>query len=130
MTMRKIYLASDSKARKKLLEIFGMKFRVVPSGVKEKRKAVSLSFGQFVRNNARAKAEAVAKKVQRGIIIAADTVVVDGKKIYGKPKDLADARRMLKRLVLVKNVSVYSRRYRQRQKQGQGFVRKDKDIHG
>jgi MAF protein len=96
--MRKIYLASDSKARKKLLEIFGMKFRVVPSGVREKTKTGKVSFAQLVGKNARAKAEAVAEKVKNGIVIAADTIVVDGKRIFGKPKDLADAARMLKRL--------------------------------
>jgi len=96
--MRKIYLASDSKARKKLLEIFGMKFQVVSSGVQEKTRAGKASFAQLVKKNARAKAEAVAAKVQSGIVIAADTIVVDGKKIFGKPKDLSGAHRMLKRL--------------------------------
>ena len=96
--MRKIYLASDSKARKKLLEIFGMKFKVVSSGVQEKTKAGAVSFAQLVRKNARAKAEAVAEKIKSGIVIAADTIVVDGKNIFGKPRDLADAARMLKRL--------------------------------
>jgi len=33
--MRKIYLASESPARRQLLEIFGLKFKVVSSGAQE-----------------------------------------------------------------------------------------------
>jgi MAF protein len=96
--MRNIYLASDSKARKKLLNIFGLRFRAVPSKVKEVRKAGHLSYAALVENNALTKAQNVAARVKNGIIIGADTIVVQGKRIFGKPKDLKDAHRMLKRL--------------------------------
>jgi len=96
--MRKIYLASDSKARKKLLDIFGLKFEVVSVCVDEKKEARGLSYAQLVKTNALKKAEEAARRVRRGIIIAADTIVVQGRKIYGKPKDLAAARLMLKKL--------------------------------
>ena len=96
--MTRIYLASDSKARKKLLKIFGLKFTVISSGAAEQMRARGESFASVVRRNARAKALAASRKVSGGIIIAADTIVVDGKKIYGKPASLVDARRMLKRL--------------------------------
>jgi len=96
--MRKIYLASDSRARKKLLDVFGLKFKVIPSKAKEEKKAGNLSYAKLVKRNALAKAKNVAERVKSGIIIGADTIVVQDGKIFGKPKDSQDARRMLKRL--------------------------------
>jgi len=96
--MKKIYLASASKARRKLLQTFGFKFTVITSGADELKHSCAGSFTSIVKRNARAKALAAAQKISDGIIIAADTIVVDGRKIYGKPKDLNDARRMLKKL--------------------------------
>ncbi|MBU1726206.1 MAG: septum formation protein Maf [Candidatus Omnitrophica bacterium] len=96
--MREIYLASDSKARKQLLNIFGLKFRVLPSKVKEEKGAKGLSYVGLVKRNARKKAQEVAGRIKSGVVIGADTIVVQDKKIFGKPKDLKDARRMLKRL--------------------------------
>ncbi len=95
--MRRIYLASDSKARKKLLSILGLKFNVCPSKIKEKACA-GKSYVGLVKDNALAKARDVAAKVKSGVIIAADTICVQDGKIFGKPKDLADARKMLKTL--------------------------------
>ncbi len=96
--MRNIYLASDSKARKKLLNIFGLRFRAVPSKVKEVRKAGHLSYAALVENNALTKAQNVAGRVKNGIIIGADTIVVQDGKIFGKPKNFQEAQRMLRRL--------------------------------
>ena len=96
--MRKIYLASDSKARKKLLKIFGLNFKVLPSNIREKTAAGSLSYPQLVRSNAFKKAVDAAARVKSGIVIAADTIVVCGGKVFGKPKDLSGARKMLKGL--------------------------------
>ncbi len=96
--MRKIYLASDSWARRQLLEIFGLKFKVVSSGAKELEKTSGMSFAGLVRKNACLKAQAAAKKVKSGVIISADTIVTDGKQVFGKPKDLQGARKMLKKL--------------------------------
>ncbi len=95
--MRKIYLASDSRARKKLLDIFGLKFKVISSRVKEEIRP-GLSYAAMVKRNALAKANNVAARVKSGVVIAADTIVVQDKKIFGKPKDLKDAHRMLKRI--------------------------------
>jgi septum formation protein len=96
--MAKIYLASNSKARKKLLEKFGLKFTILPSKVKEQTRRGNLSYSQFVQKNARDKAKEVAARVAEGIIIAADTICVQDGKIFGKPKNMPDARRMLKQL--------------------------------
>ncbi|MDD5594726.1 MAG: Maf and M48 domain-containing protein [Candidatus Omnitrophica bacterium] len=94
--MKKIYLASDSQARKKLLKVFGLKFKVMPSRIQEKRSIRGLSFAQLAKRNALDKAKEVSSQLKSGLIIAADTFVVQDKKIFGKPKDLKDARRMLK----------------------------------
>jgi MAF protein len=96
--MRKIFLASDSRARKQLLEIFGLKFKVISSGVKETKIAPGLSFESLVKINARLKAQAASRMVRSGVIIGADTIVVCGKQVFGKPKNLKDAHRMLKTL--------------------------------
>jgi MAF protein len=96
--MRKIYLATNSRARRRLFKIFGLKFKIIPSQVKERRRVGNLSYARLVKINALSKAEEVAKKVQDGIIIAADTITVQDKKIFGKPKNLKEAKAMLKRL--------------------------------
>jgi septum formation protein len=93
-----IYLASKSKARKKLLEKFGLKFKVLPAKVKEREKRGSLSYAQLVKNNARNKAQDAAAKIKEGIIIAADTICVQNGRIYGKPRNIQDAKFMLKKL--------------------------------
>lgn len=92
-----IYLASDSKARRKLLRIFGLKFKVLPSRIKEEKKN-KLSYSALVKKNALLKAQDVAGRVKSGIVIAADTIVVQDRRIFGKPKNLHDARKMLKTL--------------------------------
>jgi len=94
--MRKIYLASDSKARKELFKIFGLRFKALPSKIKEEKTAGgNLSYPQMVERNALKKARKAAGRVKSGIIIGADTVMVQGKKIFGKPKNLKAARLML-----------------------------------
>ena len=98
MNMREIYLASNSKARKKILKDFGLKFKVLPSRAKETVSKGKLSYVDLVKKNALEKAQSVAERIKRGIVIAADTMVVQDKKIFGKPKNMRDARIMLKRL--------------------------------
>ena len=80
------------------MRIFGLKFKVLPSRIKEKKISGNLSYADLVKKNALAKARYVAAKVKNGIVVAADTITVQDKKIFGKPKNLKDARKMLKRL--------------------------------
>ncbi len=95
--MRKIILASQSKQRQRLLNQIGLDFVTAGSDAKED---ASLRPGQgcasLVMANAMRKAEDVAKRHRSGVVIAADTVVLSGRKIIGKPKDLSDAFRTLK----------------------------------
>jgi len=95
--MRKIILASRSKARQKLLREIGLDFTVAPSKTKEKRR-VKTNCADLVMENALNKAADVAKRFHSGIVISADTVVLVGKKIIGKPKSIKDAFHTLKLL--------------------------------
>lgn len=95
--MRKVILASKSKARQKLLRDIGIKFIVAESRVKEGRR-ITTNCGDLVVKNALKKAKDVAKRFDSGVVIAADTVVLVGKKIIGKPKNIKDAIRTLKLL--------------------------------
>jgi len=96
--MREIYLASNSKARKKVLKDFGLKFKVLLGRVKETSSKGKLSYAKLVEKNALEKAQGVAGKIKHGLVIAADTIVVQDKKIFGKPKNIRDARATLKKL--------------------------------
>lgn len=93
--MRKVILASKSKPRLKLLKQIGLKFKVVESKVKEKRRLNGSPAGLVIRN-ALLKARDVARRFDSGVVIGADTVVLAGKKIIGKPKNIEDAFRSLK----------------------------------
>ena len=96
--MSKIYLASKSKARKQLLKSLGLKFKVLPAKVKEVSSVKGITYAKLVRINAQKKAEDVAARIKEGVVIAADTIMVQDKKIFGKPDSLNNARKMLKEI--------------------------------
>lgn len=93
--MREIILASTSPRRKQLMRLLNIEFKVVDSGYEEIIHK-HLSNEQLVKFLALGKARAAAKKYPKAIIIAADTMVVFGAKILGKPKNRAEAFSMLK----------------------------------
>lgn len=97
----KIVLASSSPRRAEILRHAGFAFDVAPSKVDESRLPRESAL-HYVRRLALAKAQRVAehaaRKGQHAIVIGADTVVVVGGKILGKPQDLASARGMLRLL--------------------------------
>ena len=95
--MRRIILASKSKARQKLLRQTGLKFQIAESRVKEEE-ILKGRCSHFVISNALRKAHNIASKLDSGVVIGADTVVLVGKKIIGKPKTMTDARSTLKTL--------------------------------
>lgn len=95
--MRRIILASESKARQKLLRQVGFRVKVVKPNIKES----SLLKGRccdLVVRNALSKAENVAKRFRSGVVIAADTVVLCNRKIIGKPKNIKEAFETLKEI--------------------------------
>ena len=95
--MKKIILASSSPRRKELLEKIGLKFEVEP-GDCEEIVDTDLEPHEMVRKLSREKAEAVARKHRNVVVIAADTVVLIDGKILGKPKNPAEAKKMLRAL--------------------------------
>lgn len=92
-------LASASPRRKELLKEIIPDFSVIPAKGEEKADE-TLSPLELVQTLAFQKAAEVAKsEVATGkAVIGSDTVVALGGEILGKPKDKADAVRMLKRL--------------------------------
>ncbi len=110
--MEKIILASASPRRRELLEQIGLKFDIVVSTESEEDIDKTLPPELYTAELAIYKATAVAKKLselnrKNTIIIAADTIVYKGNKILGKPKNEADAVKMLK-LLSAKPHEVYT----------------------
>ena len=93
-----IILASASPRREQLLKQLFLNFKIVPSKVDE-AKLRAKSPTAFAVKAALAKANDVAAHQPNSIVIGADTIVVLGKKILGKPKDKKHALAMLKSLV-------------------------------
>ena len=89
-------LASASPRRLNLLRQVGIEPIVIPAEVEEVNGGRSPV--EMALENARRKAETVRPKVDHGILLAADTVVVLGGETLGKPGDAAEAERMLARL--------------------------------
>ena len=95
----RIILASGSPRRKELLGMITSNFEVQVSGVDEKLEE-GLTPQKQVERLAYIKAKDVFdKKSGDRIVIGSDTVVAKNMKIYGKPTDKADAKKMIKELI-------------------------------
>ncbi len=93
----RIVLASGSPRRKEILAQIGAGYEVIVSDCDETTTLTEPS--ALVKELSYRKAEAVAKNVEgAAIIIGADTVVAYDGAILGKPKDRADAKRMISML--------------------------------
>jgi nucleoside triphosphate pyrophosphatase len=92
-----LVLASASPRRQELLRAAGIAITVQPTNIPE----VALD-GEapkvFAERLAREKAWAIFKQRPNDFVLGADTVVVVGKEILGKPTNAADAARMLRLL--------------------------------
>ena len=95
----RLILASASPRRAELLTAAGFRFDVVPADVHEVPHSGELPQDYALRV-ARDKARATADKCQdsASVVLGADTVVVAAGEILEKPRDSADARRMLRLL--------------------------------
>ena len=94
----RLILASASPRRKEILLSAGFDIEICPSAIDE-APLVGESPEAFARRAARDKALSVAASVDRGsLVLGADTIVVAGEEILGKPQDAADAARMLRKL--------------------------------
>jgi septum formation protein len=95
---KKVILASQSPRRIEMLHSIGLEFEIYPARVDEN----PLSYRdeiEYARLIARSKAGWVhERRPDADLIIAADTIVVKDGKIFGKPRDQAEARAMLQTL--------------------------------
>jgi septum formation protein len=92
-----IVLASRSPRRRVLLKQLGLEFKIHPSRIPEEFDSRRLP-EENAKRLATAKAVEVSGKYSNAIIISADTIVVLGKRVLGKPASGADAARMLRML--------------------------------
>jgi septum formation protein len=91
----KIVLASSSMRRCRLLEQLGIPFTVADPG------EVEITFGEPKKQvviNATAKAKKIAERMDRGVVIGADTIVVKKGHVIRKPTDSNEAKNILKKL--------------------------------
>ena len=95
-----LILASGSPRRREFFTRMGWTFTVVKPGTEE-RVHPGETPEQYVRRNAEEKAAdalALSGIADRAVAVAADTIVVQDGRILEKPKDPADAHRMLREL--------------------------------
>lgn len=103
-----IYLASQSPRRSELLSQLGVMHELLLAGPDEDAESLEVelpgeSTTAYVQRVTGLKLDAaIARLKARGLpaapVLCADTTVAKGRTIYGKPKDAADAARMLREL--------------------------------
>jgi septum formation protein len=94
-------LGSRSPRRQDILASLGIPLRVVPGDADEDRKSGETP-DAYIERVVRAKLSDVARRVERRdpvpAILVADTIVVLDDDVLGKPRDVADAERLLGRI--------------------------------
>src|SRR5947209_20389133 len=91
----KLVLCSASPRRRELLERVGVRFSVEPAHIDETQRPGEPALAYA----ARMAMEKSAAGARPGIVaLGADTVVVKGEEVFGKPRDRADAERILRAL--------------------------------
>lgn len=104
--MKQIILASSSPRRKELLEKHHIDFIVEFQSIEEVLDE-SLTLSSRLEKLAYQKAAPIIKRHPNDIVISGDTMVCLEQEMLGKPKDRADAKRMLQQLSN-KTQTVYS----------------------
>jgi septum formation protein len=97
MTAARVILASASPRRRDLLAMIGIAHEIAPAGIDESYLAGEPPAAHAERL-AREKCAAAAERAPGAIVIAADTIVVIDGEVLGKPRDGAEAARMVARL--------------------------------
>lgn len=91
---KSLVLASGSPRRKELLENMGVEFSVHVTNTDESRRENEAA-EDFVIRLARDKAQVAQAALGDDVaILAADTIVVQGEKVFGKPRDYEHAQRI------------------------------------
>ena len=91
----KLVLCSASPRRRELLEGVGVSFSVAPAHIDERQNP-----GESPRDYAQrmAREKAATCSAPGRVALAADTIVVVGDEVLGKPRDRSDAERILRKL--------------------------------
>ncbi|MEY2480791.1 MAG: nucleoside triphosphate pyrophosphatase [Verrucomicrobiota bacterium] len=92
-----LLLASNSPRRRELLTAAGFQFEIAVPKIDEKF-YVDLTLRELTALNAIRKGLAAARAFPDNVVLAADTLVALDRKIIGKPRDLAEAKKILRRL--------------------------------
>ncbi len=95
--IKPLVLASKSPRRISLLRQIGIQPMVITADVEEDFSNDETPIENALRLSLK-KAQAVEEKVKEGIIVGADTIVVLGEQLLGKPESEDDAHRMLRLL--------------------------------
>lgn len=90
----RLILASTSPRRRILLQTLGLEFEIIEAGIEERPEAGETPC-EFVMRAACDKAAAVSSANHASWVLGADTVVVHGNRILGKPKDPGEALNVL-----------------------------------
>lgn len=90
-----LFLASESPRRRELLGGIIKDFEVEAAAVEEVAAFAAIGAGSLAAQNARLKAEAVAARHLSDWVLGADTIVVLGDRIFGKPRNVDEAREFL-----------------------------------
>ena len=90
----KLYLASASPRRAKLLKEAAIKFQILKTGYHETHPR-GMKPSRVVQKNALGKALSALNKIKSGVILSADTIVYSRGQVIGKPKNLRDAEKIL-----------------------------------
>lgn len=109
-----LYLASQSDRRREFLKTMKVPFWVVPSAYRERPMKVRQP-SDLARRHACGKARRAVVPSTARWILGADTIVVCGKRILGKPAHAAEAEQMLKFLAgkkheVITAVTLFDRR--------------------
>lgn len=97
LTLEPLVLASASPRRSELLRSVGLVFEVVPSRAQENGMSGESPHMAALRW-AREKAKVVAEQYPHKWVLAADTIVVLGDQVLGKPRDPEEAVNTLRKL--------------------------------
>lgn len=92
-----LILASSSPRRRDFLNNMGINYQIIKPRIDE-----TAHLGEnpqvYVARMAQTKAQVIASEHPQEVVLAADTIVVVGDEILGKPKDREDAKRILRTL--------------------------------
>jgi septum formation protein len=90
-----LILASGSPRRRELMGKLGVTFEVITADVEEIMDPAKVSIRNMAGHNAGLKARAVAKRHPQRWVLGADTIVVLGERVLGKPPTLEAAQEYL-----------------------------------